>query len=114
MPVFGEEALAAQASRLTATEWAQPAIGATSVAMLALLRDLGLEPDCLGGHSFGEITALHAALVGAGHNVTVVAPATQQSGKGGSINTEVLDFTPGVGLMANRTRGARVGDAFHI
>jgi len=61
VPAFGEEAQAAQATRLTATEWAQPAIGATSAAMLALLRDLGLEPDCVGGHSFGEITALHAA-----------------------------------------------------
>jgi 5'/3'-nucleotidase SurE len=39
------------------------------------------------------------ALVGAGHTVTIVAPATNQSGKGGSINTEVFEFTPGVGLM---------------
>jgi 5'/3'-nucleotidase SurE len=45
------------------------------------------------------ITALHAALLGAGHHVTLVAPQDQQSGKGGSINTEVFDFTPGVGLM---------------
>ncbi len=45
------------------------------------------------------ITILHAALVGAGHQVTMVAPAENQSGKGGSINTEAFDFTPGVGLM---------------
>jgi alkaline phosphatase D/5'-nucleotidase len=54
------------------------------------------------------ITALHTALVGAGHNVTVVAPADQQSGKGGSINTEVFDFTPGVGLMLLVNRGGGV------
>jgi 5'/3'-nucleotidase SurE len=54
------------------------------------------------------ITALHAALVGAGHDVTVVAPATQQSGKGGSINTEVFDFTPGVGLMQLTNHGGNV------
>ena len=54
------------------------------------------------------ITALHAALLGAGHNVTVVAPADQQSGKGGSINTEIFDFTPGVGLMPLVNRGGGV------
>jgi 5'/3'-nucleotidase SurE len=54
------------------------------------------------------ITALRTALIGAGHNVTVVAPATQQSGKGGSINTEVFDFTPGVGLMQLTNHGDNV------
>jgi 5'/3'-nucleotidase SurE len=54
------------------------------------------------------ITALHAALAGAGHNVTVVAPADQQSGKGGSLNTEVFDFTPGGGLMQLVNRGGGV------
>ncbi len=51
----------ALAQRLTATEWAQPALGAASLGTLALLRQMGLEPSCVGGHSFGEITALHAA-----------------------------------------------------
>jgi 5'/3'-nucleotidase SurE len=54
------------------------------------------------------ITILHAALIGAGHQVTVVAPAENQSGKGGSINTEALDFTPGVGLMQLINRGGGV------
>ena len=45
------------------------------------------------------IEALREALTAAGHDVTVVAPATQQSGKGGSINTGVFDFTPGGGTM---------------
>jgi acyl transferase domain-containing protein/acyl carrier protein/NADP-dependent 3-hydroxy acid dehydrogenase YdfG len=61
MPVFGKEAEAAQASRLTATEWAQPAIGAASLALLAVLREVGLTPTMVAGHSFGEVTALAAA-----------------------------------------------------
>lgn len=46
---------------LTATEVAQPAIGAASVGMLRLLGSLGIEAAILGGHSFGELVALHAA-----------------------------------------------------
>ena len=47
----------AQAARLAATEWAQPAIGTVSLSMLALLDRLGLRPAHAGGHSYGEITA---------------------------------------------------------
>jgi polyketide-type polyunsaturated fatty acid synthase PfaA len=61
LPVFDDKTRAEQAKALTATEWAQPAIGAASLSQLALLRTLGLEPTCVGGHSYGEITALHAA-----------------------------------------------------
>jgi len=60
-PVFADDEQAALSKRLTATQWAQPAIGATSLASLSLLRKLGLEPRWVGGHSFGEVTALHAA-----------------------------------------------------
>ena len=76
------------------------AILATLVAMLpgsAGALDILLTND--DGYDSPGITVLRAALVGAGHNVTVVAPAENQSGKGGSINTEVFDFTPGVGAM---------------
>ena len=45
------------------------------------------------------ITALRTALLAAGFEVVVVAPATQQSGKGGSINTGVFDFNVGEGTM---------------
>jgi len=45
------------------------------------------------------ITVLRDALLAAGHQVTVVAPAENQSGTGGSINTDALNFTPGEGLM---------------
>ena len=57
--VFTDEARAAQTARLTATEWAQPALGLASLATLRLLRHLGLDGDVFGGHSFGEVTALH-------------------------------------------------------
>ncbi len=58
---YTDEARAAQTARLTATEWAQPALGLASLATLRLLRHLGVEGDVFGGHSFGEVTALHAA-----------------------------------------------------
>src|SRR5699024_6417958 len=58
---FDSKAKEAQEGRLEATEWAQPAIGAASLSYLALLRKLGLEASAFGGHSFGEVTALHAA-----------------------------------------------------
>ena len=61
VPRFEENAAEQQAERLTATRWAQPAIGATSLSYLRMLRQIGLEAAHVGGHSFGEITALHAA-----------------------------------------------------
>lgn len=61
IPKFDPAAEQADLARLTATEWAQPAIGATSLSMLALLRELGVEAEHFAGHSFGELTALHAA-----------------------------------------------------
>ncbi|HTN91440.1 MAG TPA: beta-ketoacyl synthase N-terminal-like domain-containing protein, partial [Sorangium sp.] len=60
-PVFSDEDRRAQDARLRETRWAQPAIGATSLAHLALLEALGVRADAFAGHSFGEITALHAA-----------------------------------------------------
>ncbi|MCS6899174.1 MAG: SDR family oxidoreductase [Polyangiaceae bacterium] len=61
IPVFTDEARAAQQARLTETQRAQPAIGLTSLSLLALLRSLELAPAMVGGHSFGEVTALYAA-----------------------------------------------------
>ncbi|MEV6756744.1 beta-ketoacyl synthase N-terminal-like domain-containing protein [Streptomyces sp. NPDC051214] len=60
-PAFSDEERGAQQARLTATEWAQPALAAHSLAVLALLNELGLKADCVAGHSFGELIALHAA-----------------------------------------------------
>ena len=60
-PVFDEAARSEQRARLTATEWAQPALGAASLALLAILREAGVHPAAAAGHSFGELTALCAA-----------------------------------------------------
>jgi acyl transferase domain-containing protein/NADP-dependent 3-hydroxy acid dehydrogenase YdfG len=61
IPVFSDAEREAQATLLTATEWAQPALAAQSLALLAELAELGLQPSALAGHSFGELVALHAA-----------------------------------------------------
>ena len=61
-PAFTDEERDAQARALTATEWAQPALGgARAWRCSRVLRALGVRPDCVAGHSFGEVTALHAA-----------------------------------------------------
>jgi polyketide-type polyunsaturated fatty acid synthase PfaA len=60
-PVFTDEEREAAEKRLRATEWAQPAIGAVSASLLALLDAAGVKPDCVAGHSFGEVSALYAA-----------------------------------------------------
>jgi acyl transferase domain-containing protein len=60
-PGFSSESTQQDIARLTTTQWAQPAIGATCLSMLALLDDCGIRADMLGGHSFGELVALHAA-----------------------------------------------------
>src|SRR5690606_88725 len=60
-PAFDDETRAAQLQELTQTENAQPAIGTASLAHLALLTELGITPASVAGHSFGEVSALHAA-----------------------------------------------------
>src|SRR5204862_260283 len=46
---------------LVQTEVQQPALVATSLAMLAALKSRGIEPDYVVGHSVGEFAALAAA-----------------------------------------------------
>ncbi|MFJ3801178.1 SDR family oxidoreductase [Streptomyces sp. NPDC090088] len=60
-PVFDDADRAAQQALLTETEWAQPALAVQSLALLSVLDAVGVRADCLAGHSFGELTALHAA-----------------------------------------------------
>ena len=61
VPVFTDEERAAQQAALTATEWAQPALAVAGLAQLGLLTALGVRPDTVAGHSFGELVALHVA-----------------------------------------------------
>ena len=48
-------------SRLAETEIGQPALFAIQVSLAALWKSWGLSPDCVVGHSVGEIAALHVA-----------------------------------------------------
>ena len=58
---FGDEQAMDTQRQLARTDVAQPAIGAVSLGMHRLLRNLGVEPDFLAGHSYGEYAALCAA-----------------------------------------------------
>ncbi|TCP63426.1 polyketide-type polyunsaturated fatty acid synthase PfaA [Rhodovulum bhavnagarense] len=58
---FCAEDRKAQMEALTATEIAQPALGAIEAGLTDLLAGLGIRPDMVAGHSYGEIAALYAA-----------------------------------------------------
>ncbi|SFB58906.1 Acyl transferase domain-containing protein [Amycolatopsis marina] len=51
----------AQRERLRDTRFAQPALGMVELAVVEFLDRLGVRPDLLGGHSYGELVALCAA-----------------------------------------------------
>ncbi|MEC3975504.1 SDR family NAD(P)-dependent oxidoreductase [Amycolatopsis sp. H20-H5] len=59
--VFGEPARQAAADRVTDTRVAQPALGLAGLAAFRLLTRAGVRPAMVGGHSYGELTALAAA-----------------------------------------------------
>ncbi|MFJ1759395.1 SDR family NAD(P)-dependent oxidoreductase [Amycolatopsis sp. NPDC088138] len=59
--VFGEPARQACADRVTDTRVAQPALGLAGLAAFRLLTRAGVRPAMVGGHSYGELTALAAA-----------------------------------------------------
>jgi acyl transferase domain-containing protein/NAD(P)H-dependent flavin oxidoreductase YrpB (nitropropane dioxygenase family)/NADP-dependent 3-hydroxy acid dehydrogenase YdfG len=60
-PAFTPEEAKAQRLALTATDVAQPALGAADMAVCHLLRRFGLHPAMTAGHSYGEYAALCAA-----------------------------------------------------
>lgn len=60
-PVFSDEESKNQLETLTQTQWAQPSICATSTGISCILKKLGINPSCTGGHSLGELTALYEA-----------------------------------------------------
>lgn len=77
--------------------WAAAETAATPPLHVLLTNDDGFDS--------AGIEALRVALTAAGHRVTVVAPATQQSGQGGAMNTGAFDFTPGGGTMLLMNHG---------
>ncbi len=56
--VFDEASLKAQKERIKDTRMAQPLLGMVDLALANLLRELGIEPDMVAGHSYGELPAL--------------------------------------------------------
>jgi len=60
-PRFSEEDERAARKALTATNVAQPALGAAAVGLTHLLRALNVKPAMTAGHSYGEYAALCAA-----------------------------------------------------
>ena len=60
-PAFSDEEHARRKAALATLETAQPALAAACVSLLGLLGGLGVVPDLVAGHSFGELVALHAA-----------------------------------------------------
>ncbi len=60
-PSFSPEARTQHETTLRATQIAQPAIGAISLAVLAVLDQFGVQPEAVAGHSYGELTALCAS-----------------------------------------------------
>ncbi|MEE6140054.1 beta-ketoacyl synthase N-terminal-like domain-containing protein, partial [Mycobacterium sp. 050128] len=70
---FTDDERALQSAELTKTQWAQPGIGAHSLSLLSVIRSLGIAPVAVGGHSFGEVTALCAAGVFGGEVALQIA-----------------------------------------
>jgi acyl transferase domain-containing protein/NAD(P)H-dependent flavin oxidoreductase YrpB (nitropropane dioxygenase family)/NADP-dependent 3-hydroxy acid dehydrogenase YdfG len=60
-PAFTPDEKRARQAALTATEVAQPALGAADLGALRLLEALGLRASMAAGHSYGEYVALAAA-----------------------------------------------------
>jgi acyl transferase domain-containing protein len=88
-PAFTDEERAAQTAELTRTEWAQPGIGAHSLSLMSIVRALNIEPAAVGGHSFGEVSALCAA------GVFDEATALQIARKRGALMADAASKTSG-------------------
>lgn len=61
LPVFSDEERSQQQVALNATQIAQPALGVVDLAAFEVLKAYGVQPDFVGGHSYGEYVALCAA-----------------------------------------------------
>ncbi|HEX3349722.1 MAG TPA: beta-ketoacyl synthase N-terminal-like domain-containing protein, partial [Acetobacteraceae bacterium] len=76
---FDAEEKARQHDALTDTRVAQPALGIAGLAVHDLLATVGVRPEMVGGHSYGELVALCAAGVIARHELLSVSAARAES-----------------------------------
>jgi acyl transferase domain-containing protein len=76
---FDAEEKARQHDALTDTRFAQPALGIAGLALHDLLAAVGVRPEMLGGHSYGELVALCAAGVIAQQDLLSVSAARAES-----------------------------------
>ncbi|HUP18744.1 MAG TPA: SDR family oxidoreductase, partial [Gemmatimonadota bacterium] len=72
---FAPRDRALQDAVLTATETAQVAMGLSDLAMLRVVRRLGIRPAAAAGHSYGELLALRAAGVCGDDDVVALSHA---------------------------------------
>ena len=78
-PAFDQATRAEQERALTATEIAQPALGAFNLGLFHLLQALGVSPDMVAGHSYGEYVALYAANVFSAETLAILSAARGQA-----------------------------------
>lgn len=56
--VFDEQSARIQKEKIKDTRLAQPLLGIVDLAIAELLKDFGIQPDMVAGHSYGELPAL--------------------------------------------------------
>ena len=93
----------------------QPALFATMVSLAKLLRELGVHPSVLAGHSQGEIAAAHIAgglsLEDAARVVALRGKAMAKiAGKGGmaSVSLSVAELSPLIAPLGDRVSLAAI------
>ena len=77
-PTFDSESAKRDQAALTATQVAQPALGAVSIGAYSVLKRFGVEADAFAGHSYGELTAL---CVGGVYDASALIRASQKRGE---------------------------------
>lgn len=126
-PAYDAAEAEEQGRTLQQTWFAQPALGAADYALYALLDDLGVSPDVVAGHSYGEYVALCVAGTLSFHDLIRlselrgrVVQETQGRGavamlavnEGADIVSGLLAESPGVAIATiNAPRQLTVGGA---
>jgi acyl transferase domain-containing protein/NAD(P)H-dependent flavin oxidoreductase YrpB (nitropropane dioxygenase family)/NADP-dependent 3-hydroxy acid dehydrogenase YdfG len=107
-PALTKEERASQEKALAQTFVAQPALGTVSLALFHLLRDLGIRPDMVAGHSYGEYVALCAAGALSEEDLIVVSEARGRFLAGGNGGSD-LGTMAAVGAGIDRVSGILSG-----